>query len=131
MIDQGRLFGRSIAFPPRIGPDGRWVWSEGADNIRESIQLILLTDTGERLMLPSFGGGLGRFLFEPNTTATRSLIRKQVEEALELWEPRIKLQQVRVESDPADAQQVIVTIEYKLVATQTADRLALALTLGQ
>lgn len=129
-MDAGRLFGRSIAFPPRIGTDGRWAWSEGADNIRESLQIILLTEEGERLMLASFGGGLGRFLFEPNTTATRRLIQKQVQDALRLWEPRIQVGGVTVEPHPDDAQQVIITIEYQLVATQTEDRLALALTLG-
>jgi phage baseplate assembly protein W len=73
-MDKGRLFGRGISFPPRVGPDGRVVWSEGETNIRESIQVILLTEQNERLMLPDFGGGLGMFLFEPNAVATRRQI---------------------------------------------------------
>jgi phage baseplate assembly protein W len=129
-MDVGQLFGRSIAFPPRIGPDGRWAWSEGAENIRESIQIILLTEAGERLMLKTFGGGLRRFLFEPNTTATRRLIQERIEDALRLWEPRVRVQNVRVEPDPLDGEQAIVSITYKLVATQASSRLTLSVNLG-
>ncbi|MEM6253936.1 MAG: GPW/gp25 family protein [Cyanobacteria bacterium P01_D01_bin.156] len=128
--DIGQLFGRSIAFPPRIGADGRMAWSEGPQNIRESIQIILQTELGERLMLRSFGAGLGRFLFEPNTTANRRLIQERIENALRLWEPRIRLQDVRVEPDPNDGQQVIITLEYGLVTTGAAERLALTINLG-
>lgn len=129
-MDTGRLLGRSIAFPPRIGPDGRWAWSAGDANIRESIRIILLTETGERLMLETFGAGLRQFLFEPNTASTRRLIQQRVTDALALWEPRIAIQQVRVEEDPADQQAAIVTIEYRLVSTQAAGREAFAVRLG-
>jgi uncharacterized protein len=129
-MNAGKLFGRSIAFPPRIGPDGQWSWSEGTQNIRESIQIILQTEVGERLMLRPFGAGLGRYLFEPNTTDTRRRIQEQVENALRLWEKRIRLQAVTVEEDPADPQQIIILIEYQLVATDDGERLALNITLA-
>ena len=70
-MDQGTIFGRGISFPPRLGPDGRLAFSEGPQNIREAIQVILLTVPGERLMLTGFGGKLRQFLYEPNTVATR------------------------------------------------------------
>src|SRR5207244_5141326 len=70
-MDGGQLYGRGMAFPPRVGPDGRVAWSEGEVNIREAIQIILKTEERERLNLPAFGGGLRKFLFEPNTVTTR------------------------------------------------------------
>ncbi len=129
-MNDGHLFGRSIAYPPRIGPDGRWAWSTGSNNIRESIQIILLTDAGERLMLNTFGGSLARYLFEPNTAATRRQIQNRVENALRLWEPRISLLSVRVEADPTDEQRATISIEYKLVATQASEQIALTVTFG-
>lgn len=129
-MDNGKLLGRSIAFPPRIGADGRMAWSEGAENIRESIQIILQTDLGERLMLRSFGAGLGRFLFAPNTTANRRLIQERIETVLKLWEPRIQVKDVRVDPDPKDPQQVIITLEYGLVSTGVGERLAMTVNLG-
>ncbi|MFQ6029614.1 MAG: GPW/gp25 family protein [Dehalococcoidia bacterium] len=128
-MSAGNLFGRGIAFPPRIGPDGQWAWSEGAPNIREAIQIILQTDVGERLMLRPFGAGLGRFLFDPNTTATRRLIQERVENALQLWEPRIRLHNVQVDADPANAEQVVIMIHYELVATSESEGLSLVVNL--
>ena len=74
MIDAGKLFGRGIGFPPRIGSDGRLAWSEGEANVRESIRIILMTELNERVRLPGFGGSLGLYLFEPNTVTTRHLL---------------------------------------------------------
>jgi phage baseplate assembly protein W len=129
-MDTGRLFGRGISFPPRVGSDGRVAWSQGEANIRESIQVILLTEQNERLMLPDFGGGLGVFLFEPNVVATRRQIQERIISALTLWEPRIVVQSVDVEGDPTDPQAAIATITYKLVATQAQERVSLNVTLG-
>jgi hypothetical protein len=129
-MDEGRLFGRGVAFPPHIGADGRWAWSQGSENIREAIRIILLTNPGERILLNSFGGGLATFLFEPNTTATRRLMQERVKTALRLWEPRITVQSVRVDADPASEQRALVTIEYQLVATQTTEAVTLTVNLG-
>jgi len=130
MIDQGRLFGRGISFPPRIGADGRVAWSEGEQNVREAIRVILMTDRRERLRLPDFGGSLSRFLFEPNTVTTRHLIADQIQKSLEQWEPRMRIESVNVEPDGTDPQAAIATITYKLVATQNRERISLAITLG-
>ncbi len=129
-MDAGRLFGRGISFPPRVGPDGRVAWSEGEDNVREMIRVILMTEQRERLYQPDFGGGLSQFLFEPNTVATRSRIGEQVRESLALWEPRIVVESVAVEPDPADAQAAVATITYRLVATQVRERVSLNVTLA-
>jgi phage baseplate assembly protein W len=89
-----------------------------------------MTEQRERLRLPEFGGSLGLFLFEPNTVTTRQLIKDRINKALARWEPRINVQSVDVDPDPADAQSVIATITYKLVATQVRERVALTVTLA-
>jgi phage baseplate assembly protein W len=120
-MDGGKLFGRGIGFPPRVGADGRVAWSEGETNIREAIQIVLKTEERERLNLPQFGGGLRKFLFEPNTVTTRFQIQDRITKALELWEPRIAITSVQVEPDPSDTQAAIATIQYRLVATQVKE----------
>ena len=129
-MDAGRLLGRGISFPPRVGPDGRVAWSSGEPNIRESIEVILRTERNERLRLPDFGGGLQRFLFEPNTTSTRHQLADRITLALRAWEPRIAVQSVDVEEDPHDPEAAIATIAYKLVATQAPEKLSLTVALG-
>jgi len=129
-MDGGQLYGRGMSFPPRVGQDGRIAWSEGETNIREAIRVILLTEQKERLRLPSFGGGLQRFLFEPNTVATQSQIQDSITKALQLWEPRILVSQVDVQQDPSDPQAAIATITYKLVATQVQQTVTLGVQLA-
>jgi len=130
MIDATDMYGRGISFPPRVGSDGRVAWSKNEQNIRESIRIILLTEQNERLRLPDFGGGLGQFLFEPNTVATRHLIQTQINKALQQWEPRIKVQSVNVDPVDQDPQTALVTISYQLVATQTTEQVSLNITLA-
>jgi len=55
--DPGKILGRGISFPPRVGADGRIEWSVGEANVRESIRIILLTEQRERVRLAEFGGG--------------------------------------------------------------------------
>lgn len=129
-MDAGRVLGRGIAFPPRVGPDGRVAWSDGEDNIRDAIRIVLSTERRERLRLPDFGAGLGRMLFEPNTVATRHRIEQLIALALDAWEPRIAVSSIDVEPDTDDPQGAVATIAYTLVATQVQERLRVAVALG-
>lgn len=124
------IFGRGMSFPPRVGADGHVAWSQGEQNVRESMRVILMTELRERLQLPEFGAGLAHFLFEPNTAATRFLIQERIGEALVRWEPRIRLDSVLVEPDPNDPEAALASIAYRLVATQQRERLTLSVSLG-
>jgi uncharacterized protein len=126
---EAALLGRGISFPPRIGPDGRIALSEGADNVRESIRIILSTERRERLMLPQFGGGLQPYLFQPNIASTHTLIEDRIRQALGRWEPRIAVESVRVAASAEEPREAIATIQYRLTATGVAGRLDLTLRL--
>ena len=126
MTEAGRILGRGMSFPPRVGPDGRVTWSEGPQNVREAIRVILMTETRERVTLPEFGGGLKPFLFEPNPVTTRQLVQDRIEKALARWEPRIHVESVVVDADPEDLQAAVATITYRLVATQARERVTLS-----
>lgn len=123
-MDAGRLFGRGIGFPPHMVA-GRLAWSEGEQNVREAIRIVLMTDQRERIRLPQFGGTLHRFLFEPNTVVTRQRIQDQITVSLARWEPRIRVESVVVEADVRDPKAAIATITYRLVATQAMERVSL------
>jgi len=128
-MDAGKLLGRGISFPPRLGTDGRWAWSEGEVNVREAVRVILLTDLRERMMLPEFGGSLGQLLFEPNNVTTQHMIADRIAKALAAWEPRLRVEAVAVEADPDDPQAATATITYKLVATQARERVSVSVNL--
>jgi phage baseplate assembly protein W len=124
------VYGRGVAFPPRVGADGRIAWSEGEANVREAMRIILMTEPGERLRLREFGAGLGRFLFEPNILATHTQMQRRIAEALQRWEPRVQVEEVTVQADAVDPQAAIATITYRLVATQALERVSLAVSVG-
>lgn len=69
-------------------------------NVEESMQIILRTSLGERLHRPKFGSRLSELAFAPMNTQTLLMIRLHVQDALEKWEPRIKLDAVRADPDP-------------------------------
>lgn len=129
-MDSGRVFGRGISFPPRVGADGRMVWSEGETNIREAIYVTLMTQFSERIYQPDFGGNLGVYLFEPNTVTTHHLIETQIARTLRRWEPRIIVESVHVVPDPQDPQAATATITYQLVATQVRERVSFGVPLA-
>lgn len=88
--------------------------ADGPRNVRQSIFVILETEIGERIMRPTFGCGLRRYLMKPNTVATRALVQRDVEVALRTWEPRIDLQSVDV-SPGEDPAMILIHITYEHV----------------
>jgi Bacteriophage baseplate protein W len=118
-----RFLGKGWKFP--VGPDpqtGGLDFLAGPDKVRQSILLILDTEPGERVMRPTFGCGLRRYLMKPNTPATRTLIQSDVQSALAAFEPRVTVQAVSV--DPGDDPSlVLIQIAYIHVRDQRKDNL--------
>jgi uncharacterized protein len=109
---QARL-GSGWGFPVQPGANsGDLAYAAGAEKVRQAILLVLRTEPGERVMRPTFGCGLRRYLAEPNTVATRALLVRQVTTAIEVWEPRVRLREVTATAgdDPA---LVLLTIRYE------------------
>ncbi|MDD9207276.1 GPW/gp25 family protein [Georgenia sp. 10Sc9-8] len=116
-----RWLGTGVRFPMRV-VDGRIGWIDGMDLVRQSIETILDTEPGERVMLPTFGCGLRRYLMAPNTVATRTAMQQDITTALSAWEPRIRLTEVAV--TPAEhPTQVWVSISYVRLADLRPDNL--------
>lgn len=86
-------------------------------HIHESIRQILGTRKGERFMRPEFGTRLHELIFEPNDTVLYGLIRHEVTDALDQWEPRVIVTDVLV--GPGDDEHlVLVNISYRLISSQ-------------
>ncbi|MFZ4727482.1 MAG: GPW/gp25 family protein [Pseudanabaena sp.] len=92
--------GRGISFPLRINIQGELKTDSGDRNLEESISTILNTKLGERVYRPNFGCRLSDLTFAPMNPQTILLARIYVEEALNRWEPRIKVTGVYAEPDP-------------------------------
>jgi len=110
-----RRLGTGWAFPVR--PDvarGAISYRGGAEKVREAILVILRTELGERVMRPTFGCGLRRFLAEPNTVATRAQIIRAVSTSIGTWEPRVQLREVTAVAGE-EPSLVLLTVRYEHV----------------
>lgn len=67
---------------------------DGFDHLRQSIRDILTTPIGTRVMRRTYGSRLPYLVDAPINRSTILDLYAATAEALEAWEPRIKLQQV-------------------------------------
>ena len=70
--------------------------SEGIDQVKACMLALLLTNQGERVMMPNFGCSLRRFLFEPNDVLITQEVKAAIAQQLRLWEPRIVIEQINI-----------------------------------
>ncbi len=68
----------------------------GIEHVRQSIEDILTTPLGSRRMRPEYGSSLRRYVDLPVTGGWKSAVQAEVARALLRWEPRLKLERVRV-----------------------------------
>ncbi|GAA0916608.1 GPW/gp25 family protein [Nonomuraea longicatena] len=108
------FIGAGWAFPLRIDRTGSIELVRAEREIAESIHLILGTSPGERPMRPDFGCAIHDLVFAPANAGTAGLISAEVRHALERWEPRIDLGDVRVDFGRAAEGILLIDIRYKI-----------------
>jgi uncharacterized protein len=117
---------------PLEAPDssGRFGYAADSQCLREALWNVLMTSPGERLMRPSFGAGLNRWIGQPNTESTRQLIASSITAAVGKWEQRVALNSVTVVADATDAASVVITLSYTARGQPGAAPAQLSLTLA-
>lgn len=68
----------------------------GLDHLRQSIEDILTTPVGSRRMRPEYGSQIRRFVDLPVNEGWKSAVQAEVARALSRWEPRLRLETVKV-----------------------------------
>jgi hypothetical protein len=110
------MSGRHLAFPFRIGTDGRTATPASVpDHVKGEVIQLLLTNPGERPFLPTLGGGLRRLVFEANSDVTTALAKSTITQAITRWlKTRVELTALEVENQDAT---MLVGLQYKVIAT--------------
>ncbi len=111
------FIGRGFYWPMQVDHTGSIRLTDGAADIDRSMAVILATAPGERVMRPQFGCKIWDLLFEPVTANLLGLMAQVVREALAQWEPRVEVEDVRPQPDPNDASLVVITVVYRVKAT--------------
>lgn len=134
-MDNGRkterpFLGRGWRFPLLPDETGSLGYVAGDENVEQSLQILLQTDWGQRLMREDFGCKAPRLVFSPGSIQYLRLLETTVKEAIRDWEPRVELDDVRAEADPKDETRVIVSIGYLVRQTNTRNNLVFPFYLG-
>ncbi|MGO4182175.1 baseplate protein [Paenibacillus sp. FSL A5-0031] len=112
------FLGKGWKFPVQVdATTGRIRMAEGEDDIEESIRIIIRTSKGERLMRPDFGCGLRDFVFGTTDETSLRLIASDVQEAIRIWEPRVKDVEVEVKPDRQNNGRVLMSVSYAVRST--------------
>jgi hypothetical protein len=111
------IIGSGWAFPLGVDARGRIALARQERDVEEAIHMILLTPKGQRVMRPEFGCRIHELIFAPDDATTAGLATYYVEEALGMWEPRIRVQDIIAEPDPTNSGRLLIEIRYEIKAT--------------
>ena len=81
-------------------------------------------------MRPAFGTQAPRLVFAPGSLQYLRLLENTIKEAVRDWEPRVDLDSVLAETDPANQFRVMVSISYTVRQTNTKANLVFPYYLG-
>ena len=111
------IIGTGIGFPLRVDARGGLKLVSDDEDVREAIVLILSTAQGERPMRPEFGCGIHDYVFDVIDAHTIGRLEYEVRAALDRWEPRIDVLDVRFDASRAQDGVIAIEIDYRLRAT--------------
>jgi len=93
-------------------------------SVQQNVKLVLSTPKGSDVHRPDFGSDLWRFIDQPLNAITLGRIKAEITDAIETWEPRVKVLSVQVSRDYRSARLgIFVLLEIKELGETTEVRL--------
>jgi phage baseplate assembly protein W len=118
--DDNSFLGAGWSFPPAFaagGGDVRIV--SGAEDIEQSLAILLSTRQGERVMQDDFGCALSEFLFGEISQGLIGRVRDLIAGAILHHEPRINVNGIDVAESGATQGLLLISIDYTIRATNS------------
>lgn len=119
-IDTKKAFlGRGWGFPVTFSKTAKQVvMNEAEENIRSSIEIILQTTLGERVMQPEFGANLTNYVFDSMDSNFRTFVTEQIRVAIIKNEPRAQLAKVEYNEQPLEGR-IDIIVYYTVLSTNS------------
>lgn len=109
------FLGTGWGFPPTFSKKQHSVkMVSDAEDIRESLYLILSTTPGERVTNPEFGCGLQNLAFENIDSTTEFLMRDIIKQAVLYFEPRVTLESIDIDFSNEIEGVIYITLHYTI-----------------
>lgn len=94
---------KGCPYPITKHPRGLLHSQGGVEQIKSDLLILLMTNPGERPMLPQFGTPLRELVFDQNDASLAARAREMIARSIRMWEPRITIQQIDVTTAPEDS----------------------------
>jgi uncharacterized protein len=119
-LEDRSFLGRGWSFPPTFSKQsGGLIMTSDEDDIRKSLEILLSTAIGERFLQPQYGCNLDEYVFEPFNATLSTEIRLTVKDAIEKFEPRLRLLAVRLDTGLINEGRVDIAVEYQVITTNS------------
>jgi phage baseplate assembly protein W len=114
------FLGRGWSFPPTFNRNlpGVEMLAEEAD-ILSSLEILLTTAPGERVLQPEYGCDMEELLFENVDTTTKTLVADKIENAILYFEPRIDLETVRLDDSREWEGVILIEVVFRVRTTNS------------
>jgi phage baseplate assembly protein W len=120
MNNNAPFLGTGWSFPPEFRldqKDAKMISDE--EDIESSLNILLSTRLGERVMVPEYGCNLDELLFEGLTRTLITYVTELIKTAILYHEPRIDVIRIDIsETDPLKGM-LIINIDYRIRATNS------------
>ncbi|WP_090374018.1 GPW/gp25 family protein [Dyadobacter sp. SG02] len=111
------FLGTGWAFPPEFSkPNCTPKMVSDEEDIWQSLKILFSTSLKERRITPDYGCNLADFVFAPLNVSLLSLLEEMIREAILLHEPRIKLNELRLDVVELEGR-LNILLEYTVRAT--------------
>ena len=90
---------------------------KNVESVITSMDNIMGTFLGERVMLPQFASRLKDLLFEPIDQDMMGFLAREVRDVIEEWDDRVKVVAINTSADPDEAT-VFMSIEFAVKSFQ-------------
>jgi hypothetical protein len=118
--NEANFLGTGWSFPPEFNPHAKSVaTATEVDDIKQSLQILLSTTIGERVMQPKYGCNLKELLFESMNTTTKTLILDKIRTAILYFEPRIDAKRIEINSQNELEGELLVEIDFEIRGTNS------------
>jgi phage baseplate assembly protein W len=119
-MENQSFLGRGWSFPPEFNRESKAVkMLEDEEDIRSSLQILLSTRPGERIMVPGYGCNLDELLFSPLNLTTKTYVVDLIRTAILYYEPRIDANKIEIVQTDAFHGVLLIQIEYTIRATNS------------
>lgn len=124
MAGDQQFLGIGWGFPVTFENQGRSVVvAEAEEDIRQSLEILLSTRVGERVLNPTFGWKRDALMFEPLSTSFAAYLAREIENAILFFESRIELNRINFDDSTEQEGLILIRLDYTVRTTNTRTNL--------